>query len=211
LAAVYGHTFEEVEARYDELSSKIEEAELSPAKKENLFKLLEEKTEQAFINLRVFTGGTLTNSFAESINRRLRYFRLNYACPSRDVISILRNFCKYQIRPEQHRFIPNQIMKQVMSHDVFEMISHGVLTDQKEVLKEAISTCKVCSTTKEGPVTKFDIEDTDRFKVDSGWLVEQTTGWDVIWDEHEKRVQCACNAITYRGMPCKHIVRRSNT
>jgi len=69
-----------IEQRRNELKEKIEQTQRGTRAEKELLKLLEEQVEHAFVNLKVFTGGTLTNSFAESMNNRLRRYSMTCYC-----------------------------------------------------------------------------------------------------------------------------------
>ncbi len=62
LGVAYGQTSEEVEGRFDDSQRSIEASDFDEKTANRLQRILEETTENALIYLRVFTGGTLTNS-----------------------------------------------------------------------------------------------------------------------------------------------------
>ena len=89
--------------------------------------ILEEMADNALINLQVFTGGTITNSYAESVNNQIRRYQLAFHLNSKDKIPILRHFCKYQVKPLRNSFVPKQDLLMIMQQDALSSISHGVL------------------------------------------------------------------------------------
>ena len=204
LAIVYAENAEELKQKVDDLTKKIKDANLEPNDQQELLKFVEKNVENALIKLRVFTGGTLTNSYAESINNRLRRFCLSYCCQSRDIISLLRNFCMYQVRPERDTFVPRPITKQLMDDAVLVKVSKGVLATQQKMLKQ-VDTCEITSVKTEMLQRVIKVTETKRIALDTGYIFEKKTPWTVTWHSAEKEVHCTCNALTYKGMPCVHI------
>jgi len=101
LGVAFGKNMEELESQYDYLKTSIDTYGFDEKTSERLQRLLEETAVKALIYLDVFTGGTLTNSYAESVNNRIRRFKLDYQARTEDKIPTLRNFCKYGERPER--------------------------------------------------------------------------------------------------------------
>jgi len=95
LGVAFGKNMEELESQYDYLKTTIDTYGFDEKTSERLQHLLEETAAN------VFTGGTLTNSYAESVNNRIRRFKLDYQARTEDKIPTLRNFCKYGERPER--------------------------------------------------------------------------------------------------------------
>ena len=84
----------------------------------------------------MFTGGTLTNSYAESMNNRIHCYKLTFHARSSDKIPLLCNFCKYQARLVKDSFRPNDDLLKIMDDEVLQKISHGVLATQQRLIKK---------------------------------------------------------------------------
>ena len=210
LAVVFGENGDLIEKRKNELKEKIEQTQSGTRAEKELLKLLEEQVEHAFINLKVFTGGTLTNSYAESVNNRLRRYSLSPVCKRKDLITLLRNYFTCQVRPERQTFVPNKTTKQVMDDDVLRRISAGVLAGQQQMLKQA-NTCQVSSANTQLLKRVVKVEEEKNIVLNTGFVLKITKHHTVTWFNADKRVHCTCNALTYKGMPCLHITCAAQT
>ena len=110
LGVVYGENVDLLENRYEDFEAQHWNGKKwnVDKKKYYLMNILEEMADNALINLQVFTGGTITNSYAESVNNQIRRYQLAFHLNSKDKIPILRHFCKYQVKPLRNSFVPKQ-------------------------------------------------------------------------------------------------------
>ncbi len=95
---------------YTKVMKQITEASLDEKKKKKLIKDLEVRMEDAFVNLPVFTGGTLCNSYAESINSRLRSIGCRKNHSRLEVIIAIREYCRHQYLPVESFRLSRQIL-----------------------------------------------------------------------------------------------------
>ena len=146
----------------------------------------------------MFTGGTLTNSYAESVNNRIRRYKLTFHARSSDKIPLLRNYCKYQAKPVKDSFHPNEDLLKIMDDEVLQKITHGVLATQQKLIKKAKQTCTVIppSTTAPNVISVKQI------------LAERNQEylWNFQYNNTSANLCCSCNALEHNGMPCVHIV-----
>ena len=107
-----------------------------------LYADLAKKYEEAFVGLRVFTGGTLSNSSAESINNRLRHIGLCYDTHRIDAIIALREYSKV-VSPSLISFSKERKVKleRIMMPDVMTNVSNGALKKQAQMMEDAMKTC----------------------------------------------------------------------
>ena len=212
---VYADSVEELVRREDEVLHMLQDLKVSGSnnasvKKSELQKLeaaLNEINDHSFVSLPVFTGGTLSNSYAESINSRLRKVGL-IAFKSRFAsMQALRSYCKADA-PSRKGFSTDRevLLRSVMCDDVVCTVSNGVLRHQAKQIEE---------TTKKFQEGKCNIllEDEEKFvvqekKLTKVLLIRREAKRVVVWKKEEGKpdtITCSCNALVYRGMPCTHI------
>ena len=88
---------------------------------------IEEAFDKACIKLDVFTGGTITNSYAKSINSRLRHVGSTTDNNLSETILRSRGYCKYprlgQVTLTQANL---EALHQLVEDDVITNVSNGV-------------------------------------------------------------------------------------
>jgi len=198
LGVAYGQTMEEVEGRFDDIQRSIEASDFDEKTANRLQRILEETTENALIYLKVFTGGTLTNSYAESVNNRIRRYKLTFHARSSDKIPLLRNYCKYQARPVKDSFRTKEDLLKIMDDEVLQKISHGVLSTQQKLIKEAKQTCSVIPPSTTAP----DFISVKQILAERN----QENTWRFQYNNTSAKPCCYCNALVHNGMPCVHII-----
>jgi len=163
-------------------------------------KEVDDAAELVFIKLKVFTGGTLSNSYAESINSMVRRFGAITTANMFDVLLSIHTMAanhNYQVTPPIE--ITEEVRK-VLDANVIEIVSKGALGTFKERQNEANSICKVIDTAE----NNFTVEDTVSTVTDSGVTLEKNVVFIVDWSEASPK--CSCNRLIYAGMPCRHII-----
>jgi len=193
LGVAFGKNMEELESQYDYLKTTIDTYGFDEKTSERLQHLLEETAAN------VFTGGTLTNSYAESVNNRIRRFKLDYQARTEDKIPTLRNFCKYGERPERIRFRPKKELVEIMDDEVLRKITPGVLATQQALIKKAKQTCTVIPHPTKTDPSLIGVHQTIAER-------NEECTWTLTWNKTSGKPTCSCNALVHNGMPCVHIV-----
>jgi len=210
LTMVWADSVEELTLRENkalEMISELEQKGIRDAsvRKREIQKLcdsLAEINDKTFITLPVFTGGTLSNSYAESINSCLRKAGLNAFTSRLNSIMALRNYCTACTRSiigysRQRRLLLDHYMKE----GVTDTVSRGVLLHQAEQLEEAENICTLLS--EQG--SSFVVEELIQKKIQADLLIKRRAQRRVTWNEATEMISCSCNGLVYRGMPCMHI------
>jgi len=105
-----------------------------------LFNQLHDINDLTFITLPVFSGGTLSNSFAESINSCLRRVGLTVFGSRLDSMLILRNYCtSYTTSVKRYSKERELLLKQHMQPDVMKCVSNGVLRQQAKQFEQLMT------------------------------------------------------------------------
>lgn len=209
---VYADSVEELLERENFVTLKLNELKNSHPRNasfrkcdlEKLYNILKDIGDHSFVTIPVFTGGTLSNSYAESINSCLRKIGLT-ACSSRmESLFVLRNYCSAGVHSIKGYSKAREVLLQTyMEPKVIEVVSNGVLRHQAKHLEQTEKVCKILR--EDGPSTV--VEELIEKKLDKDWLIQRRAERIVTWEEGSDKVSCSCNALVYRGMPCLHIAR----
>jgi len=105
-----------------------------------LFNQLHDINDLTFITLPVFSGGTLSNSFAESINNCLRRAGVTVFGSRLDSIYILRSYCNSCITSVKKYSKERQLLlENYMQPDVMKCVSNGILRQQAKLFEQLIT------------------------------------------------------------------------
>ena len=199
LTLAYDGDPKDIDKQLEDIADKIKRSTLGKSTKNELLLLLEKRKEQAFSKLKVFTGGTLSNSFAESINSRLRSLGNNTKNDRMRVISILREYCKQKASCKP--FKNAKELSRIMTEEVIQKISNGVLTKETKLMRRVKRNCKVILAQRNAARVNERVD-----IVRNGVHLSTDVAWYVTWNMETQRVHCTCNELTYGGIPCKHII-----
>jgi len=151
----------------------------------------------------VFTAGTLSTSYAESINSCLRKIGLHALGTSRlDSILKLRNYCKAcnhsikQCSKERRLLLDTYLQPAAV-----KVVSNGVLRHQAKQIERAEKQCSVL----EENGASFTVQEIIERKLNKKLLIRRIAERRITWNEETNEVSCSCNALVYRGMSCIHI------
>jgi len=225
LSLTYASSSQELQLKKDGL---VAELKLKYSDPRRQVKVVERAAENALIKLKVFTGGTVTNSYAESINSRLRQFGLITVFNMFSVLQYLHSFVSsHNVRETPPLLLTDQ-MKEIFGDDVLETVTKGVLSVQKSFL--SASACEVVSVDGD----RVTVEETKSFEPENQKelrkklqeqqareggqsregrreenrlqkvILVKNAKWKVNWTGEKPK--CSCNGLVYRGMPCPHIV-----
>lgn len=207
---VYADTVDELikrENRVKEIldrvnTDQLKDASIRKRQIEELYNTLSDITDHTFITLPVFTAGTLSNSYAESINSCLRKIGLTALGTSRlESIFLLRNYCKSCV-PVIKTYSKERrvLLEKYMQPDVIDVVSNGVLRHQAKQIEQVEKICKILQ--EDGSI--FTIEEVIEKKLTKDSLIRRKAKRHVSWNG-TGGVSCSCNGLVYRGMPCMHI------
>ena len=184
---------------------KQNEAHISEKSVKKTLLELEDSFENAFIRLKVFTGGTITNNYAESINRRLRDIGLCTQSTRFDAILRLRGFCKFP-QAKNVRLSPESLLKlnDLMQEDVIRVVSNNVLMKQLQLVEEASKKCRITGVRDNRFIVSEDVTISIGDKYETSGEAQATVEWIDTTDL--EYVSCSCNRLVYQGMPCMHIL-----
>ncbi len=172
---------------------------LSPQRQARMIQAANNHLNTAFINLKVFTGKTLTNSYAESVNAQLRGVGMNQQGSRVEQIKHLQEFTIQSLgKLDDKPFVVTPELVQLLGQTTLSILSNGVVDSFKDLIKGTRSTCKIISNHQQKTV----VQDTVQCTV-NGIELERTNEWTVEWDKIPK---CSCNGLVYGGMPCKHLI-----
>mgnify|MGYP004703151233 FL=1 len=196
LAISYCENAEEIDEAVSIFQEKM--VEYHPKNSSMLNAALLRNLASAFINLKVFTGNTITNSYAESVNAQLHRFGIEMQGTHLDQLILLQHFVASKSQTKLSTFDPQPLIG-LFENDVFVRVTNGVLSLMVEKLKLAKQTCKL-------------VEETDEhFKVEqlikctkNDWIFQKTVHWIVSWNH--TAITCSCNGLTYGGVPCLHLL-----
>ena len=87
-----------------------------------------DEAEKAFINLRVFTGNTLTNSYSESVNAQLRRYGIKYIGTRLHQLKLLCEFSLQFQKRVSKPFVPTTIMTEILDAQVLGTVANGTLS-----------------------------------------------------------------------------------
>ena len=106
-------------------------------------KLLDNAVQNALINLKVFTGGTVTNSYSESINNLLRRAGLTEKFPMLYVLRSINNFATQYKRRMAWPLAPSDKIREIVSREVLDKVSNGALRTEKRLFYSAEPSCEL--------------------------------------------------------------------
>ena len=201
----YCDDFEILQQRRDALEAEIRKKKRVHSIEEikNMMQEIEEAFDKAFIKLKVFTGGTITNSYAESINSRLRHVGLTTDNNLFEIILRLRGYCKYP-RLRQVTLTPANLeaLHQLVEDDVIANVSNGVLKEQLQLSRTTEGKCRTVSTKEDKTLVTEEVI----VPLGQGYAISRDAVAIVTWNTETGNVHCSCNKLVYRGMPCSHII-----
>ena len=171
-------------------------------------KMVQNCSKNALIALKVFTAGTVTNSYSESINSILRSAGLKTGFTMLTVLRYLQNFSVHHNCRTKHRFRPNAELLSIIGNDIIDNVTAGALCRFKQ---KAFNPAKMCTVTKQDGtqvivkekvvvgvrIRLFNLKGRRRISKNINWRVKWSGGIPV----------CSCNGCVYSGIPCAHIVR----
>ena len=118
-------------------------------------KMLQNSMNTAFISLKVFTAGTVTNSYSESINSVLRRPGLNTKYSMLTVLRYLDNFASEHNCRAKKRFSSSDELLSVISEDVIHCVTTGALCRFKYKVQKSIDHCTLSKTNgTQGEITE---------------------------------------------------------
>ena len=152
----------------------------------------------ALISLKVFTGNTITNSYAESVNAQLRRFGIIDKGTRLYQLTLLHHFIASKYQKNYSTFDPEPLQG-LFESEVFQRVTNGVLVVMVNKLKDARETCKVIeaidSVYKVCQLLSFEL---------NNHILKKKTFWKVSWST--TTITCTCNALVYGGVPCLHVL-----
>ena len=154
----------------------------------------------ALVNLKHFTGGTVTNTFSESMNSVLRKAGLFTRSSILTVLRSLHNLSIQQSYRPLWRFQMDDSMRAILEEDVGRRITKGVLLRFKKKLHKSSTDCSII----ELHGSTVTVQEKLSCKK-SGVLLDGTVTYNVTWEDVGPK--CQCNALVHSGMPCKHIMK----
>jgi len=191
-------------------ADRIASKDLQMLASESYKKLIADCSKSALISLKVFTGGTVTNSYSESINSILRSAGLKPNFPLLTVLRFLDNFSVQHNCDKHHQFPSNWKYLSVLDEEVQKRVSVGALCRLKKRVQKVINNCTLKSF-KEGhayikqrvPICYEEFLHLRLLRVRKRRFTKHVC-WKVDWSREIP--VCSCNAPTYSGMPCAHIL-----
>ena len=169
---VYADSVEELTRHVQGVMDKLEairsissrNASLTQVELKKLVQALNEISDHSFVTLPVYTGGTLSNSYAESINSCLRKKGLNPFKSRFESMFALRRYCSaYVLSKKGHSDGRIQQLNERMQEDVVKIVSDGVLRQQAQMIKHTTEklAANKCSIHRENEAgTEFVVVDT---------------------------------------------------
>ena len=183
--------------------------------------MLKNCSKNALISLTIFTGGTVTNSYSESINSLLRKAGCTIKFSMKTVLQNLVSFLIQHNCREKYHFSPCEELELVIGDDVIRRVTSGALCHFQRIIQRTIKCCEILESDGKNAVlrdSKFIL-----CRVD----VEYHRRHRISWRPKRKRKQwkrslvqvkrcvdwsgsvpkCSCNVPRYSGIPCVHIVQ----
>ena len=172
--------------------------------------LLDNAEQNALINLKVFTGGTVTNSYSESINKLLRKAGLTQKFPMLSVLRSITNFAVQYKRRMAWPIAPTDKIRELVDTEVLDKVSNGALRAEKRLLSSAQSRCELKNIVQDGADVQETITHKAMSKKRKGKMIalKKIISWHVNWNQDKPT--CSCNALVYSGMPCGHLAVYAN-
>ena len=172
-------------------------------KDSNVIEKIKESTKTAFIKMKLFCGGTLTNSYSESVNSLLRNAGLKPPNSIYQSLCNLTSFC--ETRSNSFRlpfpFKANKAVDAILSHDVTHTLTNGALNTFQDDVRKAQATCSCTRSPLNDRI--FFVREKVTMVNEFGVKLRKYVKWRVDWNDEVPN--CTCNGATYRGLPCKHI------
>ena len=197
--------------RLKEDLKRIADANVEIASSANYQKMYKNCSRTALISLNVFTAGTITNSYSESMNSLLR----RAGCDTKHrLITVLRRietFLSDHNNRVKHRFKPTAELLSVISDEIIDKVTPGALCRFKNRVQKSIGCCRICK--KTGNLVMVRERVLIRFQVRVGWNRHfhrqcrrrlKYVSHVVCWSNGIPK--CSCNTLVYGGVPCAHIV-----
>lgn len=164
----------------------------------------------SLIRLKVFTGGTVTNSFAESVNARLRDIGMTVTFPMLSVLRYLHTYMWKHYYETCRPMVVNTHVRRILQEEVLNRVTNGTLKLFSKLVYRSQRTCQSFPPVR-SPVgiMSVRVDDTVQcIKVSRGGkkiTYQKIVSWPVVWAEGVPL--CNCNALIYKGIPCKHIIK----
>ena len=118
---------------------------LSPQRQARMIQAANNQINTAFINLKVFTGKTLTNSYVESVNAQLRKMKMNQQETRVQQIQRLHEFSIQSLGRLDDPFVATPELVQLLDKTTLSVISNGVVQSFKKLIKETKTSCTILS------------------------------------------------------------------
>jgi len=218
---VYGDTIEELFRREDEAMRMLQDLKDNRVRNVNvrqsditkLEEALHDISSRCFITLPVYTGGTLSNSYSESINSCLRKIGLTAFSSRLGSLLSLRKYCQAAVQSRKgYSAERGVLLDAVMQQEVIDIVSNGVLRHQAKQIEQIMEDCekqkvKIVSQNDEG--SAFVIQEVIEKKLSKQLSIRRDATREVKWEKEPgcpDKITCSCNALVYRGMPCRHII-----
>jgi len=109
----------------------------------NFEKLLKNCSKNALISLKVFSAGTVTNSYSEIVNNVLRKAGANHSHRMLTVLRYLDNFSVEHNIPKKHQFSPSDKLLSVIGNDIIDTVTDGCLCRFQTKVRKSIEHCQV--------------------------------------------------------------------
>jgi len=106
-------------------------------------KLLKNCMETSLTSFKVFTGGTVTNSYSECINSLLRDEGMNIEYPMLTILRYLQNFSVQHYNTWVPSFTMDSDMRNIIGEDVLKRVTAGALSKVKTLKLKALKFCKI--------------------------------------------------------------------
>jgi len=200
-------------------AKELAEQDVDVAASTSFERMLKNCSRTALISLKIFTAGTVTNSFSESINSVLRRIGLNTRYRMLTVLRYLDNFASQHNSRMPHRFTPSYELSSVLSDEAMVNVTAGALCHFQRKIKNPLKSSVVESTNGKGGVIteRLVVKVRERNRLACRIfsrrgrfqlrLFSKCLRWTVDWSGAVPR--CSCNAPVYCGIPCAHIVRNT--
>jgi len=142
LRMTYASTKKELD-KLKRTAEAIAERDITMLASEKYKKLVNSCSKSAFISLRIFTGGTVTNSFSESVNSLLRRAGLNTKYSMLNVLRYLENFTEQQNCEKQYQFPSSFEYLPVLDSEVVDKVTVGTLCHLKKKVQNTVRNCEL--------------------------------------------------------------------
>ena len=154
----------------------------------------------ALVNLRCFTGGTITNSYSESINSLLRKAGLKQRSSIVQSLRFLVDFCDCHYYKPTPPFSANEYVKPILSEVSVNHITNGCLRVFQNDYNLARRTCRVVKCTSDILTVQENKPESNVY----GKKMFRNDVWQVNWNG--SCPVCNCIVSGCRGIPCKHVI-----